>query len=150
MIQTKITLEIHHTKPITEMLDLVAGRAYTLAGVENVTAYKPVDFQAHVARLFVKPADTTGRLVHAAVGVSGEAGELLDAVKKHWIYGKPLDVANLIEEVGDALFYLQALATEAGFTLDEAMIQNVVKLSKRYPEGYTDQAAQERADKVTA
>lgn len=149
MMQTKITLEIQHSKPIPEILDLVAGRAYTLSGVENVTAYKPVNFAAHVARLFIKPSDHTGRLVHAAVGVSGEAGELLDAVKKHWIYGKPLDVANLIEEVGDALFYLQALATEAGFTLDDAMRQNVIKLSKRYPQGYTDQAAQDRADKVT-
>jgi hypothetical protein len=28
-------------------------------------------------------------LVHAAVGISGEAGELLDAVKKHWSSTRP-------------------------------------------------------------
>ena len=31
-------------------------------------------------------------LLHMAVGISGEAGELLDAVKKSVIYNKPLDV----------------------------------------------------------
>lgn len=40
-------------------------------------------------------------LLHMAVGVSGEAGELLDAIKKATIYNKPLDVENMIEELGD-------------------------------------------------
>jgi hypothetical protein len=30
-------------------------------------------------------------MLHAALGISGEAGELLDAVKKSFIYGKVLD-----------------------------------------------------------
>ncbi len=62
-------------------------------------------FHAHVRRLFIKPSDTLGRALHAAVGVSGEAGELLDAIKKTWIYEEPLDLENIIEECGDSLFY---------------------------------------------
>lgn len=104
-------------------------------------------FAEHVSRLFVKPTDPTGRMVHAAMGVSGEAGELIDAIKKTWIYGKPLDRENVLEESGDLLFYLQALLTECGFTLDDAMQHNVVKLAKRYPTGYSDSAAIARADK---
>lgn len=105
------------------------------------------DFENHVARLFVKPTDNIGRMVHASMGIAGEAGEVVDAVKKTWIYGKPLDTENILEECGDLLFYIQALLTENGFTLEDAMRHNFAKLAKRYPQGYTDNAAIERADK---
>lgn len=113
-----------------------------------MTYFATNEFAEHVARLFVKPSDETGRMVHAAMGISGEAGELIDAIKKTWIYGKPLDRENVLEESGDLLFYLQALLTECGFTIDEAMTANVGKLRKRYPQGYTDAAAIARADKI--
>jgi NTP pyrophosphatase (non-canonical NTP hydrolase) len=105
-------------------------------------------FQTHVSRLFIKPTDSIGRMVHASMGIAGEAGEVVDAVKKTWIYGKPLDTENVLEECGDLLFYIQALLTENGFTLDNAMAHNVAKLARRYPEGYTDKCAIDRADKV--
>ena len=106
------------------------------------------EFEIHVHRLFVKPEDQLGRQLHAAVGVAGEAGEVLDAIKKHWIYGAELDIENVLEECGDLLFYVTALLINSGFTIDEAMKHNIAKLKSRYPDGYTDQAAQERLDKV--
>lgn len=105
-------------------------------------------FRHNVSRLFVKPDDFNGRVLHATVGVSGEGGELLDAAKKAWVYGAPLDTENVKEECGDCLFYLQALLMEIGSSIEEAMEMNITKLNKRYPEGYTDQAAIERADKA--
>lgn len=87
-------------------------------------------------------------MIHAILGISGECGELLDAVKKHVIYGKPLDVMNIIEELGDAEFYLQHLRSILGITREETLRANMEKLAKRYPQyEYTDQAAKERADK---
>lgn len=111
-------------------------------------------FAKHVSKLFIKPVRTYAgvmdiqRILHAVVGVGGESGELLDCVKKTWIYDKELDIVNLKEEVGDSMFYLQAIANECDFTLQECMDMNVVKLKSRYPNGYTDRAALERADKV--
>ena len=96
----------------------------------------------------MKPDDSIGRVVHAAVGVAGEGGELLDAAKKAWIYGAELDTDNILEECGDCLFYLVALLHECGFDLEDAMKYNLLKLAKRYPEGYTDEAAITRADKA--
>lgn len=89
-------------------------------------------------------------LMHAAIGISGEAGEVLDAIKKHWVYGKPLDRANVIEELGDIEFYMQALRAELGVSRDEVIQANREKLLKRYPAGYTDQQAIARADKEPA
>ena len=73
---------------------------------------------------------------------------MLDTAKKAWIYGAPLNRENLLEEAGDTLFYVVALLNELGFTLEQAAAHNVEKLRKRYPAGYTDAAAQARADKA--
>jgi hypothetical protein len=71
-----------------------------------------VSFRNHVERLFVKPGTLEGRVMHAAVGIAGEVGELLDCLKKTWIYGKPLDYPNLREEIGDVMFYAEALCLQ--------------------------------------
>ena len=104
-------------------------------------------YAAIVRRLFAKRNAGDEGLMHAAIGISGEAGEILDAIKKHWVYGKPLDREHLIEEIGDTMFYMQALCNMLGTTVAECVVANVEKLNKRYPEGYTDAAAIARADK---
>ncbi|MCD1628458.1 nucleoside triphosphate pyrophosphohydrolase family protein [Marinobacter shengliensis] len=87
--------------------------------------------------------------LHMAVGIAGEAGELLDAVKKAVIYRKPLDRENVIEELGDLEFYMEGLRARLGITREETLDANINKLSKRYHSlSYTDSHAQERADKV--
>lgn len=92
--------------------------------------------------------DTQIRLLHNGIGLSGEAGELIDAIKKHVFYNKPLDVENVVEECGDMLWYMTRLLKTLGFSLEDAMLHNHVKLNqKRYKKGYSNQAAQERADK---
>lgn len=88
--------------------------------------------------------------LHMAVGVSGEAGELLDAIKKAVIYNKPLDRENVIEELGDLEFYMEGLRQGLGITRNETIQANIAKLGKRYSQGYSDKAAQDRADKVAA
>jgi NTP pyrophosphatase (non-canonical NTP hydrolase) len=88
-------------------------------------------------------------MMHMAVGISGEAGELLDAIKKHSIYQKPLDFDNVKEEAGDILFYLTGLLNDVGITLNECIEANREKLSKRYPNKcYSNADAIKRADKL--
>lgn len=87
-------------------------------------------------------------LMHMAIGVSGEAGELLDAIKRRVIYRKDLDVENVIEELGDIEFYLEGLRSALGITREQCLEANIVKLGKRYETlQYSDSAAQARADK---
>ena len=88
------------------------------------------------------------RLVHATMGISGEAGELLDAVKKHVFYRKPLDVDNVKEEIGDIMWYAAIALDAVGSSFEEVMALNQAKLSKRYSSGsFSEKQAQERADK---
>lgn len=90
---------------------------------------------------------SSGQLLHGALGLSGEAGELLDAVKKHIMYGKELDRANVLEEAGDALWYLSLVLESVGSNFSEVMQLNHDKLEKRYPGGFTEALAQLRLDK---
>lgn len=86
--------------------------------------------------------------LHMAVGISGEAGELLDAVKKGSIYNKPYDRENLVEELGDIEFYMEGLRQSLNITREETIAANTAKLGKRYSEGtYSNKQAQDRADK---
>ena len=90
-------------------------------------------------------------LWHAATGISGEAGELLDNIKRHVVYNKPFDRDNLVEELGDLEFYMEQIRQETGITREETLQQNHVKLADkdkgRYAQGYSDEAALNRADK---
>ena len=87
-------------------------------------------------------------LIHMSIGVAGEAGELIDAIKKHTIYRTPLDLENVIEELGDLEFYMEGLRQGLDITREQCLKSNIQKLSKRY-EGlkYSDQAAKDRKDK---
>lgn len=88
-------------------------------------------------------------LMHMAIGIAGEAGELLDVIKKHVIYNKDLDLEHLMEEMGDLMFYLNGLRMEIGATYEEILTANINKLRTRYPDKqYTDKHAQLRADKT--
>lgn len=86
---------------------------------------------------------------HHASCVPGEAGELFDAVKKFVIYNKPIDRANVVEELGDLEFYMEGVRAAFDITREETLEANMSKLEKRYPGfKYTDQRAQNRADKA--
>lgn len=76
------------------------------------------------------------RLLHAVIGISTEAGELLDAMKKHVFYQGDLDTINLGEEIGDLLWYVAILLDETGVPMAHALAKNIAKLRARYPEGF--------------
>lgn len=88
--------------------------------------------------------DVDPRLVHGIIGLVTEAGELLDALKKSYFYGKELDVTNILEERGDIEWYL-ALIDDV-LNLDEKDIRrkNIEKLKTRYPEKWNMKEALER------
>jgi NTP pyrophosphatase (non-canonical NTP hydrolase) len=96
------------------------------------------------------PTPSQCELLHAAIGIAGEAGELLDAVRKHVFDGQPLDRDNVTEELGDLCFYMEAAMQVVGHDRESIQVGNVLKLSKRYESGYSDKAAQERKDKEGA
>lgn len=89
--------------------------------------------------------EQTSKLVHYALGITGEAGELADAVKKCIRDGQDIDRVNMIEEIGDCLWYLGNMLNALGSTFEDAMEKNIAKLSVRYPDGFTESGSSNRA-----
>lgn len=88
-------------------------------------------------------------LIHMAVGIAGEAAELLEPFINNLINNEPLDISNIIEELGDIEFYLQGLRQGLQIERDRVLQENITKLSVRYSSlSYSDAAAQQRADKA--
>ena len=84
------------------------------------------------------------RVDHGSMGLITEAAEIMDAIKKTKIYGKPFDKVNIIEEVGDCMFYLAIICDELGVSFEEVWDKNIAKLTKRYPEKFTEHNALHR------
>ena len=80
-------------------------------------------------------------ILHSAIGLSSEAGELLDAVKKHLYYGKSLDLVNLKEEAGDLCWFLAILLNRLEISFEEVMEKNIEKLKARYGEKFSEEKA---------
>lgn len=94
--------------------------------------------------------------VHAALGLAGEAGEVVDPIKKIWAYEQTGEkyrenVGKILEELGDLRFYYTALLNALDVTDDEIISYNVCKLNKRYTKGtFSTEDATNRNDKTDA
>jgi NTP pyrophosphatase (non-canonical NTP hydrolase) len=83
----------------------------------------------------------THRLLTAAVGMSAEAGEFTEVVKKIIFQGKPVNEDNMFHlkrELGDIMWYVAQACMGLNVSLDEVIEMNVDKLKARYPGGEFD------------
>lgn len=71
-----------------------------------------------------------------AMGLAGEAGEVVDVIKKEVHHGHPKNVMKVKEELGDLMHYVVGVASMYGLTMDEVCSYNIEKLAKRFPEGF--------------
>ena len=106
--------------------------------IENAKRTEPKKY------LFGNTGDVTPRIEHAILGISTEAGELTDTLKQAKIYGKALDNVNLIEEIGDVMWYMAILCDALDVSFETVWDKNIRKLRARFPEKYTDNKALER------
>ena len=111
--------------------------------VDAVTSDESKDFVALSDRLVA--LDSKGinieRLLTGAVGLSAEAGELMEIVKKLIFQGKPVNeetIFHMKRELGDVMWYVMQVLMALDTPLEEVVAMNVEKLQKRYPGGAFD------------
>lgn len=109
--------------------------------ISDAIKTESTDFKAMDERL---SQNGTKRLLHAGIGLSTEAGEFLDSLKKHIFYGKELDRVNLAEEMGDLFWYTAIIADELGLEFESVMEKNIEKLKARYGEKFSEEKANKR------
>ena len=93
------------------------------------------NYQRQAGAFAIYPDDM--RVVYPALGLSGEAGEVADKVKKIIRDGR--DDAEyrgeIAKELGDVLWYCAVLASDLGFSLQQVAEMNVHKLQSRRATG---------------
>jgi len=75
-------------------------------------------------------------LVYGTIKLAEEAGEACGIIAKHIGQGHDLDIDDLEEELGDALYFLVYTALKAGSSLKDVIRVNMAKRWKRYPDGF--------------
>ena len=86
-------------------------------------------------------------LINGVMGLCGESGEVIDIVKKHLAQGHELDKEKIIKELGDVAWYMAEIATVLDVELEDVLVQNIEKLKKRYPEGFSVEKSIHRNEK---
>lgn len=88
---------------------------------------------------------TNGGLTYTALGLSGEAGEFTNKVKKlhrdGYVDGQDRGMAL---ELGDVLWYVALAAAELGYSLDDIASANLAKLQQRSIKGKLGGSGDER------
>jgi NTP pyrophosphatase (non-canonical NTP hydrolase) len=108
--------------------------------LQGVLPHESKDFEQISGRM----DDRMIRILHAAMGFTTESGEIVDQVKKHLYYGRPLDEVNLVEECGDLLWYMAVMLDTLGISFEKVMEINNKKLTLRYGSKFTEEAATNR------
>lgn len=111
-------------------------------------------YQKHAARTGgtdLLPENRDKGMSCAGLGLTGEAGEVADIIKKVIHHRQPLDDAmamKLQKELGDVLWYIAHACNVMGWSMDAVAEGNVAKLRARYPNGFTPEDSVAKRDEL--
>lgn len=118
---------------ITEAVAKILGEIqHKNAEPENMTLN---EYQELAARTIDGVLSDDDVEYHALFGLAAEVGEIHSLYQKYF-QGHDLIRADLIEEIGDALWMLSELCTVLDVKLSDVANYNIEKLKKRYPDGF--------------
>lgn len=136
-IKNRSSLNIKSGRVMMEVKDrdwLFATITNLLKGDNEMTNLEQYQKDAAVTR-----NKGENEIVNYGLGITGEAGEVADIIKKASFHGHELDIPELEKELGDVLWYLANIASVAGLDLSDIAEKNINKLKKRYPEGFSEE-----------
>lgn len=87
---------------------------------------------------------TDARLAIAAMGLTGEAGEVADYLKKVVGHKHNLDKDTLVKELGDVMWYVAEICNAIGVEMGDVAAENIAKLQARYPDGFSTERSVNR------
>lgn len=98
------------------------------------------DYQEDVVRTItgLSASHDDNLLLEGVMGLNGEAGEVIELVKKHIFQGHELEKEKIAVELSDCLWYLTASAKAVGYSLEDIAALNIQKRKSRYPNGFDE------------
>lgn len=86
-------------------------------------------------KAFATATAESQNIYYMTLGLTGEAGEIANKVKKVMRDGKQLDLEDIKHELGDVLWYVAGLSTVLGIDLEDVAKANIEKLKSRKERG---------------
>ena len=88
--------------------------------------------------------DKDKEILTLGLGIAGEAGDVAGCIKKTFSHGDDQE-SGIRENLGDVMWYVAMIGDFFGWDLEDIMKENIEKLRRRHPEGFSEKAA--RKDK---
>ena len=104
------------------------------------------EYQELAMRTATEIRNYRSMLQYSCIGLAGEVGELCNSIKKMFYHGHDYSNAELVEELGDILWYVSYTAWTLGMDLDEVAAINIAKLRRRYPDGFSSERSRNHED----
>lgn len=86
------------------------------------------------------------QILNASLGLSGEVGECVDHIKKWAFHGHEIDKDYIKKELGDITWYIALMSDALDLDMEEIYKENIMKLEKRYPDGFNEEQSLNRED----
>lgn len=104
------------------------------------------EYQSQASRTLNEKVSIILNTSNLSMGLCGEAGEVVDYLKKVYFHGHELDNVKLKHELGDVLWYISGIATVHKIDLRDIAVSNIEKLKKRYPDGFDQNKSKNREE----
>lgn len=108
--------------------------------------HHPLDIYQQEVQRTVGTKGFNDTIAMTSMGLAGEVGETIDALKKCLWHGHSFDKDAFEKEVGDVMWYLVAMCNALNVSLKDVLDKNVEKLQKRYPSGFDAERSKNRED----
>lgn len=96
------------------------------------------EYQKESRKTAIYP-DKDNNFIYPTLGLSGEAGEIAEKIKKVLRDKKGIvdeeTKGEISKELGDVLWYVAQIATELKLSLDKVVLKNIEKLNSRKERG---------------
>lgn len=106
------------------------------------------EFQRKAMRTANMALTDNEQITNAVMGLSGEAGELSNKIKKFLFQGHDFDKPSVVEEIGDCLWYVALACESMGVNLEDVAQNNIEKLMARYPDKFEATLSVNRKDNL--
>ena len=112
---------------------------------KKITSLK--DYQKLCKKTAKKFDDKTKEILSWGLGITGEAGDVAGCIKKTFSHNNN-QKEGVRENLGDTLWYAAMICNFFGWDFQEVLEENIKKLKKRYPKGFTEKAAKRKGTRI--
>lgn len=130
---------------LTELLVLFSKAEEAAKNNQALPIFDVDSYMMLAGRTMTDVDDEEVGLLVAALGMTGEAGEFAEIVKKWKYHSHEFDRERAIKELGDICWYIARACVAMNVKLSDVLGVNIKKLIDRYPEGFSPEKSQNRA-----